>query len=209
MRELIKMVVVLTVLSAFSGGLLASLRNGTKDRIEYQQLKFVKGPAILKILEGASNNPIVDRFKLKDGEVERSFFVGKFDGKTDMVAFESFGKGFGGDIGLMVGVNLKTDKIIGVGVTTHSETPGVGSRAKTDPDFVAQFKGLPLMETFKVKTDGGQVDALSGATVTSRGVSAGLTDAGLIYKRLKPEIAKKLKEFSKKVEKSKQGEQNG
>jgi electron transport complex protein RnfG len=87
MRELIKMVVVLTVLSAFSGGLLASLRNGTKDKIEYQQLKFVKGPAILDIFKGATNNPIVDRFKLQDGNVERSFFVGKLDGKTDTVAF--------------------------------------------------------------------------------------------------------------------------
>jgi electron transport complex protein RnfG len=209
MRELIKMVVVLTVLSAFSGGLLASLRDGTKDRIEYQQLKFVKGPAILDIFKGATNNPIVDRFKIKDGEVERSFFIGKFDGKPDEVAFESYGKGFGGDIGLMVGVNPSTDKIVGVGVTTMSETPGVGSRAKTDPDFVAQFAGKPMIETFKVKADGGQVDALSGATVTSRGVSAGLTDAGSIYKRLKPKITEKLKEFSKKAVKTKQGEQNG
>lgn len=209
MRELLKMVVVLTVLSAFSGGLLASLRDGTKDRIEYQQLKFVKGPAILNIFKGATNNPIVDRFKIKDGEIERSFFIGKFDGKKDEVAFESYGKGFGGDIGLMVGVNPSTDKIVGVGVTTMSETPGVGSRAKTDPDFVAQFTGQPMIETFKVKADGGQVDALSGATVTSRGVSAGLTDAGSIYKRLKPKITEKLKEFSKKAVKTKQGEQNG
>jgi Na+-translocating ferredoxin:NAD+ oxidoreductase subunit G len=209
MRELIKMVVVLTVLSAFSGGLLASLRDSTKDRIEYQQLKFVKGPAILKILEGATNNPIVDRFKIQDGDVERSFFVGKFDGKTDEVAFESSGKGFGGDIGLMVGVDPNTDKIVGVAVTTHSETPGVGSRAKSDPDFVAQFSGKPMIETFKVKADGGQVDALSGATVTSRGVSGGLTDAGLIYKRLKPKLVEKLKDFSKKAVKTKQGEKNG
>jgi electron transport complex protein RnfG len=209
MRELIKMVVVLVVLSAFSGGLLASLRDGTKDRIEYQQLKFVKGPAILKILEGATNNPIVDRFKIQDGDVERSFFVGKFKDKADEVAFESSGKGFGGDIGLMVGVDPNTDKIVGVGVTTHSETPGVGSRAKTDPDFVAQFTGQPMIETFKVKADGGKVDALSGATVTSRGVSSGLTDAATIYKRLKPQLVEKLKEFSKKAVKTKQGEQNG
>jgi electron transport complex protein RnfG len=209
MRELIKMVVVLTVLSAFSGGLLASLRNSTKDKIEYQQLKFVKGPAILDIFKGATNNPLVDRFKLKDGKVDRNFFVGKFDDKTDTVAFESFGKGFGGDIGLMVGVNLNTDKILGVGVTTLSETPGVGSRAKTDPDFAAQFAGRPLMETFKVKADGGQVDALSGATVTSRGVAAGMTDAGLIYKRLKPKLEEKLKNFSTKAVKTKQGEQHG
>jgi len=197
MREMIKMVVVLTVLCTFSGGLLAAIRSGTKEKIEYQQLKFVKGPAIKSILEGASNDPIVDRFKLKDGKIERSFFVGVFDGKASAAAFESFGKGFGGDIGLMVAVNLDNDNIIGVGVTTHSETPGIGSRAKTDPTFAAQFKGLSIKDAFKVKPDGGQVDTVSGATVTSRGLAVAATEAGIVYKRLKPEIAKKLKEFTK------------
>lgn len=196
MREMIKMIVVLTVLSSFSGGLLAAIKNGTKDRIEYQQLKFVKGPAIIAILEGSSNDPIVDRFKIQDQDgVETSFFIGVFNGQANTVAFESSGKGFGGDIGLMVGVNTQDDKIVGVGVTTHSETPGVGSKAKTDPAFVAQFKGLTLVDTFKVKADGGQVDALSGATVTSRGVSMALTDAGKLYQQLKPQIEEKLKEF--------------
>jgi electron transport complex protein RnfG len=197
MREMIQMVVVLTVLSFVSGGLLAYVKDGTKDKIEVQQLTFVKGPAIKAILKGATNDPITDRFKLKDGDVERSFFVGVFDGKPKIVAFESSGKGFGGDLGLMVGVNLEDGKIAGVGVTTHSETPGVGSRAKTDPTFVAQFPGMPIAETFKVKADGGQVDALSGATVTSRGVSAALTEAGKIYEKLKPEIEDKAKTFSK------------
>ncbi|MGA8282796.1 MAG: RnfABCDGE type electron transport complex subunit G [Desulfobacterales bacterium] len=197
MREMIQMVVVLTVLSFVSGGLLAYVKDGTKDKIEVQQLTFVKGPAIKAILKGATNDPIKDRFKLKDGDTEQSFFVGVFDGKPDTVAFESSGKGFGGDLGLMVGVNLEDDKIVGVGVTTHSETPGVGSRAKTDPTFVAQFPGQPIAETFKVKADGGQVDALSGATVTSRGVSAALTEAGKIYEKLKPQIADKAKTFSK------------
>jgi electron transport complex protein RnfG len=197
MREMIQMVVVLTVLSFVSGGLLAYVKDGTKDKIEFQQLTFVKGPAIKEILKGAANDPITDRFKLKDGDAERSFFVGVFDGKPDTVAFESSGKGYGGDIGLMVGVNLEDGKIVGVGVTTHSETPGLGSRAKTDPTFVAQFPGQPIAETFKVKADGGQVDALSGATFTSRGVAAALTEAGEIYEKLKPQIEDKAKTFSK------------
>ncbi|MGW8187543.1 MAG: RnfABCDGE type electron transport complex subunit G [Desulfobacterales bacterium] len=197
MREMIQMVVVLTVLSFVSGGLLAYVKDGTKDKIEVQQLTFVKGPAIKEILKDAANDPIKDRFKLKEGDTEESFFVGVVDGKPDTVAFESSGKGFGGEIGVMVGVNLNDDKIVGVGVTTHSETPGVGARAKTDPTFVAQFAGMPLKETFKVKVDGGQVDALSGATVTSRGVSAALTQAGQIYEKLKPQIADKAKAFAK------------
>lgn len=197
MREMIKMVVVLTVLSSFSGGLLAALRDGTLERIENQQLAFVKGPAILEILKGASNNPVKDRFKIKDGDTERSFFVGVFDGKPNTVAFESAGKGFGGDLGVMVGVDVTNDKIAGVAVTTHSETPGVGSRAKSDPTFVSQFKDQGLTGAFKVKPDGGQVDALSGATVTSRGVSAALTDAVKVYERLKPQLTEKLQAFAK------------
>jgi electron transport complex protein RnfG len=197
MREMIKMVVVLTVLSSVSGLLLASVRNENLERIEYQELKFVRGPAIQTILEGASNDPLIDRFKLKDAETERSFFVGVFDGKPDTVAFESVGKGYGGKIGVMVGVKITNDKIAGVSVTTHSETPGVGSRAKTDPTFVAQFKGLSLIDSFKVKGDGGKVDALSGATLTSRGISAALTQAVQIYERLKPQLTEKLKTFSK------------
>ena len=191
------MVVVLTVLSSFSGGLLAAIRNETMEKIEYQQLKFVKGPAIREILEGSSNDPITDRFKVPYGDTEKSFFVGVFDGKAERVALESSGGGFGGDIGVMIGVSLKDDAIVGVGVTTHSETPGVGSRAKTDPKFVGQFKGQVLKDTFKVKTDGGQVDAISGATVTSRGVSLALTDAVKVYQELKPQIAEQLKRFAK------------
>jgi len=190
------MVVVLTVLSAFSGGLLSGLRNATAARIEVQQLKFVKGPAIKTILKGVSNDPIADRFALKDGDIERKFFVGKFDDKANTVVLESFGKGYGGDIGLMVGVNIEEDKIVGVSVTTHSETPGLGATAKDDPGFAFQFKGLSITETFKVTNDGGKVNAISGATITSRAVCAAASGAGTIYQKLKPQLAEKLKEFN-------------
>jgi electron transport complex protein RnfG len=197
MRDMIKMIVVLTVLDAFSGGLLAAVRIGTMEKIQYQQLQFIKGPAIKDILKGSSNDPIVDRFAIKDGDVERSFFVGVFDGKPKAVAFESSGKGFGGELGLMVGVNVEDDKLVGVGVTTHKETPGLGSKAKTDVKFGAQFKGMLLKDAFKVSADGGKVNAISGATVTSRGVCAGLTQAVEVYARLKPQVTEQLKKFNK------------
>jgi len=197
MRELITMVVVLTVLAVLSGGLLSGLRNATAARIEVQQLKFVKGPAIKAILKGVSNDPIKDRFAIKDGETERKVFVGKFDDEANTVVLESFGKGYGGDIGLMVAINMEDDTIVGAGVTTHSETPGLGATAKDDPGFVSQFKGLPIEETFKVTNDGGKVNALSGATITSRAVCAAATQAGGIYQRMKPQLTEKLKEFNK------------
>ncbi|MEW5736189.1 MAG: RnfABCDGE type electron transport complex subunit G [Thermodesulfobacteriota bacterium] len=190
MREMIKMVVVVTLLAAASGVLLAAVRNGTAARIEDQELFYVKGPAILSIMKGCQNDPITDRFKIKDGEVDRSFFVGEFNGKPDVVAFETSAGGFGGPIGVMVAININDDKIVGIGVTTHSETPGLGARAKEDPSFAKGFVGKSILEPLKVRADGGQIDALAGATITSRAVCAAVTSAGDIYKKLKTEIAK-------------------
>ena len=198
MREIIKMVVVLTILSCFSGGLLAYINTATEDRIVNQVLEFVKGPAVRSIFEDASNDPIADRIQIKDGEIEHTFFVGVIDGEPSAVAFETFGKGgYGGDVGLMVGIDIKDDKLIGAGVTTHAETPGMGAKAKSDPNFVAQFQGLAAKDPIKVTKDGGTINAISGATLTSRAVSSAATDAGKIYLQLKPQITEKLKEFKK------------
>ena len=192
MREMLSLFLAVVLFSGVSGGVLAFVKKSTESQIEYQQLKFVKGPAIQKILDGCSNDPLNDRFKVPDGDIERSFFIGEFDGRKTTVAFESSGKGFGGDIGVIVAVNVETDEIVGIGVTTHSETPGLGSRAKDDPDFSAQFAGLSLKEPFSVKSDGGQIDALSGATVSSRGVCGAVSESSKVYLRLKDEIVKKL-----------------
>jgi len=97
----------------------------------------------------------------------------------------------------MVGVNVETDKIVGIGVTTHSETPGLGAMAKDDPGFAAQFKGFSITKPIKVTNDGGQVNAISGATITSRAVCAAATDAGNIYQKLKPRLSEKIKELNK------------
>ncbi len=198
MRDVIRMIVVLGVLGAVSGGGLALVKQGTAAQIEYQQLKFVKGPAILEILQGCSNDPLVDRFKIMDGETERSFYVGVFDSKPKAVAYETYGKGFGGDIGIMVGVNLDTDELLGMGVTTpFSETPGLGARAKTEASFKNSFKGLSINQPVKVKTEGGGVDAISGATVTSKGVCAAITASSEFYNKLKPQIVENAAAFAK------------
>ena len=198
MRDIIKMVIVLTALSCFSGGVLAYINTATEERIKNQELEFVKGPAVRSIFEDATNDPIADRIQIKDGDLERTFFVGVIDGEPRAVAFETFGKGgYGGDVGLMVGIDIKDDKLIGAGVTTHAETPGMGAKAKTDPSFVAQFQGLALKDPIKVTKDGGTINAISGATLTSRAVSLAATDAGKIYLQLKPQITEKLKQFQK------------
>lgn len=197
MNEMVKMVVVLTVLASVAGGVLAAVNQGTATQIEAQQLQFVKGPAINKLMEGASNNPIDDRFKLTQGDVERSFFVGNFDGKTNTVAFEAFGKGYGGDIGVMVAFNVATDKLKGAAVTIHSETPGLGANAKEKPDLVAQFAGLPVSDAVKVTKDSGQINAISGATITSRAVCNAVSKTMKIYQELKPQLQQEMQKFGK------------
>lgn len=192
MREMIKLFIVVAIFSAVAGGLLAQVKDVTASKIDINKLKYVQGPTIESILEGCSNNPISDNFNIMDNDIERKFFIGEFDGKRNTVAFETFGTGFGGAVGVMVAVDLETDKVVGIGVTTHSETPGLGSRAKTEPAFADQFKGKSILEPFKVKPDGGEIDALSGATITSQGVCAALIAASDIYKRLKDEIKKNI-----------------
>ena len=197
MQEMIKMVVVLTILSSLSGGLLDALKDGTKERIENQELELVKGPALRVIMKGASNDVVADRFKIKYGDTEQSVFVGKFDGKANTVAFETITNGFADKVGLMVAFNVTDDKLVGMGVTTSKETPGLGARAKTDKEFAKQFKGVPATGPVKVTQDGGNINALGGATITSRGVCAGVSQAIEMYKKLKPKLIAGLKDFSK------------
>ena len=191
MGEMIKMVVVLTILSSLSGGVLAYVKESTQERIEMQVLQLVKGPAIKAIFKDATNDPVTDRFSIEEEGQQHDIFVAKIDGK-DMVAFETYGKGYGGDIGLVVGIDTKEEKIHGVSVTTHSETAGLGSKAKDDPKFAAQFAGVDIKGPIEV---GNPINALSGATITSDAVCSAASKAGEVYERLKPQIEKELQAF--------------
>ncbi len=199
MGEMIKMVVVLTVLSTISGWSLAGLKDFTAPLIENQEMNLVKGPAIRQIMEGADNDPAAEefRFKITDGEVERNFFIGVFNGQANTVALEALTTGFADKVGLVVAFNIIDDTILGLGVTTHKETPGLGANAKSDPAFAAQFKGKGIDKPIQVTNDGGDISALSGATITSRAVCKGAMQAIDTYQKLKPQLLEKLKETSK------------
>jgi len=193
MREMMSMIVVLTVLTAVSGGLLAAVKSGTEVRIEEQILKFQKAPAIAQILTDVSNDPIAERFNVSADGIQLQVFPGKMADGSKAVAFETKGKGgYGGDVGLMMGFNLDTDEIIAARVTTHSETPGLGARAKDDPAFVSQFSGKSISENLALKNEGGSIDAMSGASITSGAVSRAALEAQDLYKKLKPEIEKQI-----------------
>jgi len=197
MGEMIKMVVVLTLLSVISGGGLKGLEEWAKPRIENNVMNLVKGPTIRDMLKAAENDPVADRFKIKDGEIERTVFVGVFDGKPNTVVLETEVSGFADKVGLVVAINTETKTLAGIGVTTHKETPGLGGEAKNNPAFVAQFKGKSIEKPILVTGDGGNINALSGATITSRAVCKGTTQAIEIYSQLEPQLLEKLKSMSK------------
>jgi len=87
---------------------------------------------------------------------------------------------FSGTLTIMVGVNSDLT-VSGVAITKSGETSGLGDNAKK-PDFRNQFAGLS--GEVKVTKDGGQVTPITGATITSRAVSAGVTSALEVVKDL-------------------------
>lgn len=184
-REIAKMMVVLTLIGAASGLTLSLIYQGTKERIDYQTIKFVKEPAVKKVLTGYDNDPILDRKKIVVGTDERGepreviIFPAKRQGQTFAVALEGRGKGFGGMIGVMVGIG-KEGKLLDIGITSHSETPGVGTRVE-EPSFTDQFRDLSI-------TGAVAVDGISGATYSSKGVMSAVEEAIAYVNEFREEI---------------------
>ena len=83
--------------------------------------------------------------------------------------------GYGGDITLMVGFKKDKKTVISYKVLAASETPGLGMKLKT-PEFANQFKGKDGT-SLKVKKDGGEIEAITSATITSRAVCRAIADA--------------------------------
>ena len=85
------------------------------------------------------------------------------------------GEGYGGDIVLMVGFKKDKKTVISYKVLQASETPGLGMKLKT-PEFAGQFSGKDG-SSLKVRKDGGDIEAITSATITSRAVCKAIADA--------------------------------
>jgi Na+-translocating ferredoxin:NAD+ oxidoreductase subunit G len=189
------MIVVLAAITGVSGLLLAGVNQGTKDQRKKQLLQYVKGPAISEVLAGSENQPLDDVKELDVKALEGGkgavsvvdIFPAYKDHKLWAVAFEVTGKGYGGDIGVIVGIDIAAEKLLGIGITAHKETPGLGARIR-EQGFRKGFAGLGLSGAVQVKADGGAVDAVSGATISSRGVCAAVTEAFEFYRENKEAI---------------------
>ena len=92
-------------------------------------------------------------------------------------AIESTVVGFGGPLSLIVGVT-PDGVVYNTSVLSHSETPGLGAKCTTDAKFIGQWKGFdPSVKKLSVKNDGGDVDAITASTITSRAYTLAVENA--------------------------------
>ncbi len=98
--------------------------------------------------------------------------------------------GYGGDISVAIGIDSETDKITGFSVLSNSETAGLGARC-TEDEFTSQFSGKDATSVEYVKgggAAGNQIDAISGATVTTSAVTEAVNSALAVYNRVLKEV---------------------
>ena len=188
MNEILKMVIVTTVICIFSATLLGGLKVGLEDRIIKQEDLFVRGPTIHELLKNCPNDPLEDKIILKVDDKEISVYPWIENGIVRRVALEWAGSGgYGGDVVVMTAVDLESNRIYGVRVTQHKETPGVGTRVMK-PSYLLVYEKLPIDSKIALSKDGGQIDAVSGATRTSTAVADGVQKIGSFVLKHKNEM---------------------
>jgi len=100
-------------------------------------------------------------------------------------AFLAVGKGYGGNIDILVGLEDETT-VRGITIVSHLESPGLGARI-TESAFTDQFTGENIDDVV-LKRDGGQIDAITGATISS----------GAVVDAIKATVMEKVKSLEKR-----------
>ena len=171
MNKIVRLVFSLTIISAVCAAVLAAVNAITKD-----QIAAIRERAALNAAK-AVLPPVKTLDKIKGTNGEPDSFIGK-NGAGKVVAYAVVGsdpKGYGGDIVLMVGFTPEK-KIIGYKKLEAYETPGLGMNLVAE-EFTKQFKGMDASKELKVKKDGGNVEAITSATITTRAVCRAINAA--------------------------------
>ncbi|MDD4847183.1 MAG: RnfABCDGE type electron transport complex subunit G [Bacteroidales bacterium] len=180
------MIIVLGLITAIMGVLLGYVYNVTKDPIAAVQKEKIN-KAIQEVVPGFDSLSESYRVAALNDPDSLTFFDCYKNGEWMGTAVETFDKnGFSGLIKIMVGFNTNGD-IIKTATLKHSETPGLGEKMDNKKsDFSAQFSGKNP-DTFKltVKKDGGEVDAITAATISSRAYCRSLDRAYQAFKAQK------------------------
>ena len=158
--------IVLTVICLVAALALAFTYNGTKDRIAQQE--EAKTVAVRQaLLPAAASFEAVDGSEVYRGVDANGAAVGYVTVNTV--------KGFGGDVEISVAVDPEgVIQGISVGGANFKETAGLGAKSK-EPAFTEQFAGKTA--PVALKKNGGEIDAITAATITSSAVVRGVNDA--------------------------------
>lgn len=162
---------ILLIICACVAAALAGVNALTKDRIAMAKLEKTKA-AIAQVLEGdAQKMELTEDMELG---IVRGAYVSEYG-----YAVEVAPNGFDGEILMMVGVDME-GKVTGISIISQTETAGLGAESAADSAkgnaFREQFVGLTSGEIL-VDKDGGKLDSLTGATITSRAVAEGVQAA--------------------------------
>ncbi len=175
MKDIIKLVVVLTLIASGAGLLLSLVEQVTRAPIaEQRRQETLK--ALLAVMPPVDNSPDSDTVVLVTGrdkkgrELQRVFYRGRNQGILSGVAFKVVAPdGYSGNIEIMVGID-PAGTVTGIEILTHAETPGLGSKI-SDAWFKGQFLGKNLDNAdWRVKKDGGVFDQITGATISPRAI---------------------------------------
>lgn len=160
---------ILFLVSLVAALALAGTNELTKDAIAQRALEAADA-ARKAVLNNADT---FEQLQVPDGIGVDNGYRGLMGGQTIGYVAQSTVKGYGGEIEVVVGMDLNgTLTGISVGGPSFSETAGLGDKAK-EPAFTGQFKGLKLPAALA-----DNVDAISGATITSTAVVLGVNQAG-------------------------------
>ena len=179
MKDILKLGITLFAICAVAALVLGVTNNITAPVIEERNIQASNEARKIVLSEA-------DEFKELDGmnsDIVLEVYEGIKDGQVIGYTIKTSSKGYGGAIELMVGIS-KDSKITGVEIGNHSETPGLGSKA-TEPIFKNQYVDKDVSNSLLVvkgsANNDNEISAISGATITSNGVTSGVNAAMKIY----------------------------
>ena len=174
------MIAVLMIIAICSAAAIGYVYKITKAPIDEAKNNNVLS-AIKDLVGVFDNNPFEEKTAISGSQVE--LYPAREDGAIKSVAIKAFNnEGFGGRIELIIGI-LMDGTITGYKIIEQSETPGLGTKVN-EPKFSKQFVGKnAYTNNFDLKKDGGEIDAVTGATISSKAVVNAVKSAVAAYNK--------------------------
>ena len=187
----LNMVLALVCICLGCSALLGLVNHVTAEPIAAANLAKTNN-AIKAVVPEFDNIPSEDSWNVEVDGKQYKVYPATYQGKVMGYAIEVLPTGFGGTIDMLVGFDAETGKIYNTSVISHSETPGLGAKITEtgEGSFRAQFDGMdPAATKFMVRKDGGDIDAITASTITSRAFTSGVAEAYKVYLTIKGEDA--------------------